>query len=426
MTSSTINDLPMFDPTTSLRPGSTCIIIGHQNAGKTTLAYNFLQHVSGENGLVVSYTTMPLYPRMRDRVRYWAEELGSETLGGFLTERQSSLIQSPSFALLDCCIYDSITPQNPAFRSLFEHSRTHQTTVILTVLYAMGLRPTVRAAVDWVVMFREVMPSNVRRLYDIWLSNTSYTYEQVWTLVSRVPFYTCLVLNTQTGQLFQHTVSPLTCIQPSSAAVAALDALPRFQPPQMIQPGDYCATMGGYSSYHANLLCELLRSLSPDMSGGFLLRELKGYPPPTAAYATILDRVRTDVSGSSSSERVSLALAHHLLDVSDACPSPTFALLDSWFRIEDIPFQFLLAHRHERQILILTSFLGRQSQFQDPDYLFCATILDGLRELCPVSIPYDTFFDMMLALDHNSYIVLCRRTGAVMRYTPQPVIVSYI
>jgi hypothetical protein len=119
-------------------------------------------------------------------------------------------------------------------------------------------------------------------------------------------------------------------------------------------------------------------------------------------------------------------MAYHLLDVSETVPSPTFVLLDSWFRTEDVPFQFLLAHRHERQILILTSFLGRQSQFQDPDYLFCAKILDGLRELCPASIPYDTFFDMMLALDHNSYIVLCRRTGAVMRYTPRPVIVSYI
>jgi len=268
MTCSTINDLPMFDPPTSLRPGSTCIIIGHQNAGKTTLAYNFLQHVSGENGLVVSHTTMPLYPRIRDRVRYWAEEIRPEILADFLAERQSAPIQSPSFALLDCCIYDSITPQNPAFRSLFEHSRTHQTTVILTVLYAVGLPPTVRAAVGWVVMFCEVMPSNVRRLYDTWFSGTTYTFEQVGALVSSLPFYTCLVLNPQTGALFQHVVSPLPRIPPSPIALSALAALPQFQPSQMLQPGEYCATMGGYSSYHANLLCELIRSLSADMSGG--------------------------------------------------------------------------------------------------------------------------------------------------------------
>jgi hypothetical protein len=416
----------MFDPTTSLRPGSTCIIIGGQNAGKTTLAYNFLQHVSGENGLVVSHSTMPLYPRIRGRVGHWAEELAPETLGNFLSEHRPSSLQTPSFTLLDCCIYDSTIYRNSAFHALFEQSRTRQITVMLTMLYAMGLPPAIRTATDWVVIFRIGIESNMRRLFDTWFSNTPNTYEQVRTLISTLPYYTCLVLNTQTGQLFQHTVSPLQRIQPSPSTVAALAALPLFQPSQMLQPGDFCGTIGDYNRYNANLFCDLVWSLPDDISGGFLLRESKGYPPPTAAYRTILDRVRTDISGNSPPERVSLALAHHLLDMSEAIPSPTFALLDNWFRISDVPFQFLLAHRRERQILILTSFWGHPTRSPEPDYLFCATVLDGLRKLCPASIPYDTFFDMMLALDSDSYIVLCRRTGAVMQYTPRPVTVSYI
>jgi hypothetical protein len=418
--------LPLFDPATSLRPGSTCVIIGHQNAGKTTLAYNFLQHVSGDGGLVVSHERMPLYPRLRNRVRHWTEEFRAELLGAFLAEHRPTGHDSPSFALLDCCIYDSIVTRNPAFRALFEQSRSRQITVLLTFLYSMGISPAIRASVDWVVVFREAIPSNVRRLYETWFSDTSYTFEQIRTLVSDLPFYTCLVLNTQTGQLFQHTVAPLPRIPTSPLALEALAALPLFQPSQILQPGDYCGVTGGYSRFHANLLCELVRSQPVDMSGGFLLREPKGYPIPTAAYATIRDRVRTDISGSSPPEKVSLALAHHLLDVSESNPAPTFALLDSWFRAEQVPFQFLFAHRRERQILLLSSGLGHPSISQEPDYLFCATILDGLQKLCPPSISYDTFFDMMLALETDSYIVLCRRTGAVMRYTPAPIIVTYI
>ena len=417
--------LPLFDPVASLRPGSTCIIIGHQNAGKTTLAYNLLQHVSGENGLVVSYETMPLYPRLRTRVRHWADELSPDLLGTFLAEHPPTDESPPSFALLDGCIYDSTILRNPTFRSLFEQSRTRQNTVILTMLYAMGLPPTVRAAVDWVFIFRVNIVSNVQRLYDTWLTNSTYTFEQFRTLVAgdSLSFYTCLVLNTQTGQLFRHTVVPLTRLTPSVDTIASLAALPPFQPAQ-IHPGDYCVALGSYSRCHANLLCSLVPS---DLSGGFLLREAKEYPRPRSAYATIQDRVRTDVSGSHPPEKVALRLAHHLLALDLSGTTPSFALLDSWFPADQVPFQFLYAHRRQQQILLLSSQWGYKSlgHHPPPDYLFCATILDGLRELCPASIPYNTFFDMMLALGSDRYLVLCQRTGGVMIYTPPPVTVTY-
>ena len=419
--------LSLFDPATSLRPGSTCVIIGHQNAGKTTLAYNFLQHVSGDSGLVVSHERMPLYPRLRNRVRHWAEEFRPELLGAFLAEHRPTGVDSPSFALLDCCIYDSIVTRNPAFRALFEQSRSRQITALVTMLYAIGLPPAIRASTDWALFFRECIPSNVRRIYDMWFSGaTAYSLEQIQTLLKELPFYTCLVLNTQTGQLFQHTVIPLARLPPTPSAIAALTALPTFQPTQLLKPGDYCAVLGSYSQCHATLLCSLVLH---DISGGFLLREPKGYPGPRAAYATIQDRVRTDVSGSCSKETVALRLARHLLDMDlSGSPTPSFVLLDDWFPADQVPFQFLYAHRQERQILLLSSQWGYKSldHHPPPDYLFCATILDGLRELCPASIPYDTFFDMMLALGTDSYIVLCRRTGAIMRYTPTPVVVSYI
>lgn len=420
--------LPQFEPATSLCPGSTCIVIGHQNAGKTTLAYNLLQHVSGEDGFVVSHTRMPLYPRLCGRVGHWSDELHPERLVEFLSEHRSSAVAGPSFALLDCCIYDSATTCNPAFRALFEQSRSRQITVLLTMLYAMSLPPAIRAATDWVFFFREGIQSNVRRIYDMWFAGNAaaaYSFELIQAWTKDLPFYTCLVLNTQTGRLFQHMVAPLMQLPLSPSALAALGTLPTFQQTQMLQLGDYCVAMGDYSRDHATLLCALVPS---DLSGGFLLQEPKGYPKSRAAYATIQNRVRTDVSGSLSQQEVALALANHLLDMEDLSgePSPSFALLDSWFPADKVPFQFLFAHRQEKRILLLSCFWGHPAlSAHRPDYLFCATVLDGLENLCPPSIPYDTFFDMMLALPSNQYLVLCQRTGAIMTYTPPPVTVSY-
>jgi hypothetical protein len=392
--------LPPFNPDSALRQGTVSLVIGHRNAGKTWLVRHLLERGPDPptRGLWITGSERP---RLPPTVTHFAEEFNPDLLASFTEERQAAGPGAdPAFAVFDDCIYDPSTIfRDRAFRALLERSRTWNLRVTLTMLYAMGIPPSLRACVDFVFLFREALSGNCRRIYDMWFAGRpNYDLDLVRQLLQE-PYrceYDCLVLDTQTDRLFRYRVLPslLRSLPPQ---------LPRFDPATELRPGDLCVCYG--AGYKTPVLTAFVRAARPWLCDGYIESRETIVPFATGNYASLQNQtaVYAPMDGGRST-----ALANFLLDVS----GPSFVLLDDWFDREALPYRFLWAHRRERQLLTLVATpLAPAPDFQ----LFFNPGCDRHRS---IDLPPEIPLDWLLSLDYLAHecLVFNTRTRTVQRF----------
>jgi hypothetical protein len=399
--------LPPFNPDSALRRGTVSVVIGHRNAGKSWLVRDLLTRGADPptGGLWVGDEHLPQMPPSTQR----AEEFSPDLLRSFLENHRGD----GSFVVYDNCIYDSTVFAMPAFRATLQNSRTWNLRVFLTMLYPMGIPPALRACVDFVFLFREGIASNARRIADSWFIGgaTGRDLEHVRQLLQE-PYrcdHDCLVLDTQTEQLYRY------CVLPPRPAAGLVPPTPLFPfDLTTIRPGDLCLFSG--AGFKTPVACAILRTVmaqNPQMAGGYIEPRESIFPLATGNYASICHRTAVYAT----QYPRSAALANFLLDVS----GPSFVLLDdNWFDTRALPYEFLWAHRRERQLLTLVAaaplFEIHCHAAGPPDFHFF--FHPGARQ--PWGLPPEIPAAWLWDLDYlrHECIVLDTRTRHVSRFTP--------
>jgi hypothetical protein len=392
--------LPPFNPDSALRRGTVSVVIGHRNAGKSWLTRDLLTRSLGTaqpptGGLWIGYEP---HLQMPTGVAQHSEEFSPELLRSFLQNHRDS--SAGSFIVYDNCIHDSTVFAMPAFRATLQNSRTWNLRITVTMLYAMGIPPALRACVDFVFIFREGIASNARRIADSWF--TGYDLEHVRQLLQE-PYrsdHDCLVLDTRTDQLYRY------CVLPARPTAGLVPSLPSFDL-TTIRPGDLCIFRG--AGYKTPVACAIIRAAmaqNPQMAAGYLEPRETIVPLATGNYASICHRVAVYAT----QYPRAAALANFLLDVS----GPSFVMLDdNWFDTRALPYEFLWAHRRERQTLVVS---GIHCSTEDPpDFQFF--FHPGARHT-PHGLPPEISADWLWDLDYfrHECIVLDTRTRHVSRF----------
>lgn len=162
-----------WDPL-QLVPTSTIFLIGRRGTGKSTLlrdiAYNL--HLSGKIDIAIGMSPT---------------EDSTESLGTFIPksliytgycERKLQQIMDTQSLMwkrgrgyqialfLDDCIYDRSILKTKTFRELMMNGRHRRITLILAAQYCMDLPPSTRTNIDVVIMARDNIVSNKKKLYE--------------------------------------------------------------------------------------------------------------------------------------------------------------------------------------------------------------------------------------------------------------------
>ena len=150
-----------------LPAGSFAVAIGMINTGKTALCRAFVQAQSDPaNGFVI-HSAADYDRRYTDflpRDRVYDGDINTDGI----IERLKAIPQMspPPFVILDDIFWDAAVLRGPHFSALLQYCKANQTTLLLTIPYAMGLPPRITRHLDAVFVLRECHMSNRRRIFD--------------------------------------------------------------------------------------------------------------------------------------------------------------------------------------------------------------------------------------------------------------------
>lgn len=176
-------NLKKFD-ITSISDDNVVVIIGKRNTGKSYIVRDLLKyHRDIPIGTVVSPTESAnkfygdIIPSL-----FIHEEVSPELLTNVVKRQQlvikkihkdeailgkgSCKIDPRAFLILDDCMYDSQWIKDKNIRYLFLNGRHVRMFFILCMQYALGLPPVLRCQIDIVIILREQIMSNRKRIYD--------------------------------------------------------------------------------------------------------------------------------------------------------------------------------------------------------------------------------------------------------------------
>jgi hypothetical protein len=415
--------LPPFNPATALRPGSVCLVIGHQGAGKSRLICDLIQHTDASAGLLVnglpdSYRNA--YTPIEDRVDLVLGEFRESAVIEIVRRQRGAHEHAiHTFVVLDDCIYDVRIFTTLPIGSILRLGRTHRTSLFVAQTYAMGLPPFIRTNIDYVFVFRESMRSNVRRIYSQYVADADrYSLGDMEAMI-RLPRsdYDCLVIDYgNTGQIYRYRVCSERVPRPLSFSAD----LEEFDPVTAFRPGDLCAFTGAGRS--TPIFCDLLARL-PDLSAGYLVMHEDALPP-YRDYLSLKGRVRIAVRHFLHG----YSLAQHLLDLSGQTLNSFVILEDNCIYHRNVALDYLEANRRELGITVFSS--KHYMPVDRPDLLFVAyPHSDRSHDLRLIyenmgiadCISFHDFRDLVYSLDYLRYecIVVDRRAGRLFLYKPR-------
>lgn len=165
--------LRQFDMT-KIKHNSVVVMIGMRETGKSFLVKDLLWHhkdiptgivVSGTEGANHFYSKVipPTFIHEEYSPLIVADVLNRQKM---LARNRTADVDPRNFLILDDCLYDSTWICDRNVRELFMNGRQLHTMFIITMLYAMGIPPVLRANIDYLFIFRENIVSNRRRLYE--------------------------------------------------------------------------------------------------------------------------------------------------------------------------------------------------------------------------------------------------------------------
>lgn len=162
-------NLKKFDPS-KIASDKVCIFVGKRGTGKSTLVTDIMYHKRDiPVGVVMSAT--------EDGNHYYKQFIPDTFIHGDynkavierVIDRQKKCVSagrmSPSFILLDDCMYDRTFLKDTCIRQCFMNGRHWKIFFLLTMQYCMDLSPDLRANVDYVFVLREPVIQNREKLW---------------------------------------------------------------------------------------------------------------------------------------------------------------------------------------------------------------------------------------------------------------------
>lgn len=174
-------ELRKFDMS-KLKGDSVVVIIGARNTGKTVSLMDMLRHHTGMPiGIVISGTECANHNFERIVPKFLIyDEYTPDILAKFM-ERQMKItaqhreetkkygrtdLDPRAFLILDDCMYDNKAWVNDKnIRAVFMNGRHFNIFTVITMQYAMGIPPALRANVDYVFIMRNNMMKEREKLY---------------------------------------------------------------------------------------------------------------------------------------------------------------------------------------------------------------------------------------------------------------------
>lgn len=174
-------NLRKFDPS-RIEKGSVVIMIGKRNTGKSFLVRDLLYYKRDiPVGTVISATENAncFYGEMMPGL--FIHDKFSSEIPLSLVKRQSvvvnkmkqetsltgrSYIDPWAFLILDDLMYDTSWLKDQTIRALFMNGRHFKIFFAITMQYALGIPPALRANVDFIFILRENIIGNRKRLYE--------------------------------------------------------------------------------------------------------------------------------------------------------------------------------------------------------------------------------------------------------------------
>ena len=199
-----------FDPST-IKSDSVICMVGKRQSGKSYLLRDILTyHKSIPAGIVISPTEQGNHFFQNFIPNFLIyDEYTPEIIKTFL-DRQikitkqrndeikkygSSSIDPRAFLLLDDCMYEKSWQTDKNIRCIFLNGRHYNIFFLLTMQYALGLAPILRANIDYIFIFKNNMVKEREKLYNHYagMFNDFHTYCKVMDHCTTD--YACLVID---------------------------------------------------------------------------------------------------------------------------------------------------------------------------------------------------------------------------------------
>ena len=222
-------ELKKFDMR-NIKDGSTILLIGKRNTGKTVLVTDmFRQFTHLPIGVIISATERANHhfeqfiPKM---LIY--DEFDSKILQRFM-DRQEKItdqatmekkkygrtdLDNRAFLILDDCLYDKSWPNDKNIRACFMNGRHYGILFAITMQYPLGIPPHLRSNVDYVFILRDNQIKNRERLYQQY-AGMFPTFDVFCQVLDQVTNnYECLVIDNKTqsnnlqDQVFWYKADP--------------------------------------------------------------------------------------------------------------------------------------------------------------------------------------------------------------------------
>ena len=168
-------ELKKFD-INDIKDDKVVVLIGKRETGKSFLCKDILyNHSNIPVGQVISGTEAAneFYSKMVPKL-FIHEEYQPPIIQNILKRQRMMLdkwkannsIDPRAFLVLDDCLYDNTWTKDKNVRSLFMNGRHYKILFMITMLYSLGIPPSLRTNVDYIFILRENYVSNRKRLYE--------------------------------------------------------------------------------------------------------------------------------------------------------------------------------------------------------------------------------------------------------------------
>lgn len=158
----------------SIKPTSTIFLIGRRGTGKSTLIRDIAYRLYRSGTIDLAIGMSPTEDSTESLSTFLPRSMiytgYSEARLQRIMDMQNTLWKRGRgyqlALILDDCIYDKSILRTKTFRELMMNGRHRRITLILAAQYCMDLPPSTRSNIDIVIMARDNILSNKKRLYE--------------------------------------------------------------------------------------------------------------------------------------------------------------------------------------------------------------------------------------------------------------------
>jgi len=195
-----------FDPHEHASNMHNIIIIGNRYVGKTSLVKELLPHLNCSHAEIINPTEMdkqeyapesiPSIPHIAHHIEY-AEDIVDNFLAMQKTEwKQLEQQNKANCILFENCIYNNRWTKHESIRYLFMNGRFFRAKMVMVIQFPFVVPPYLIMSVDYIFIFREMIESTRKRLYNLYggIFPTFNLFCEALDEINNVPF-ACLVIN---------------------------------------------------------------------------------------------------------------------------------------------------------------------------------------------------------------------------------------